>query len=362
MNWSQQQENALRAVTRWQSRRDSPVFRLFGYAGTGKTTLAKELAENTSGLVLFAAFTGKASQVLRQKGCHNANTIHSLIYRLERENGGNPTWKKNRNSDLRHASLLIVDECSMVDEEVGRDLLSYGVPILVLGDPAQLPPVKGEGFFTSAKPDVLLTEIHRQARDNPIIRIATDVREGRKLERGDHGAARIIDAADLDLQTIMEADQVLVGKNATRVSFNQELRKSRGFSGELPCKGERLVCLRNNKEKGTLNGSLWDVIATFPQSSDHTVGMAVKSSDDGEMASINVRREFFVGGDKDLPWFILKRTDQFTFGYVLTVHKAQGSQWNNVVLFDESHVFRDSARNWLYTGITRAASNLTVVM
>ena len=87
-----------------------------------------------------------------------------------------------------------------------------------------------------------------------------------------------------------------------------------------------------------------------------------KSSDDGETASINVRREFFVGGDKDLPWFILKRTDQFTFGYVLTVHKAQGSQWDNVVLFDESHVFRDSARNWLYTGITRAASNLTVVM
>ena len=70
----------------------------------------------------------------------------------------------------------------MVDEELGRDLLSFGKPVLVLGDPAQLPPVKGGGFFTEAEPDIMLTEVHRQAADNPIIRMSMVVREGGRLD------------------------------------------------------------------------------------------------------------------------------------------------------------------------------------
>src|SRR3954453_15882830 len=184
MQLSPQQDDALQAVSRWMKAGRPQVFRLFGYAGTGKTTLARQIAEAVDGDVLFAAFTGKAAQVMRNKGCANARTIHSLIYRPrgekpEAETGEmQPAFSLNRASAVGKAKLIVVDECSMVDEALGRDLLSFGTPVLVLGDPGQLPPISGGGYFTNAEPDVVLTEVHRQARDNPIVQLAQTVREG----------------------------------------------------------------------------------------------------------------------------------------------------------------------------------------
>ena len=130
------------AVARWLAQRPGEgstpqVFRLFGYAGTGKTTLARHLAESVEGKVNYAAFTGKAALVLRSKGCEGASTIHSLIYRSRGENEEAPTFVLNPEGAASKAKLIVIDECSMVDEELGRALLSFGVPVLVLGDPAQ---------------------------------------------------------------------------------------------------------------------------------------------------------------------------------------------------------------------------------
>jgi len=116
------------------------VFRLFGYAGVGKTTLARHIAEGAQGEAVFAAFTGKAALVLRSKGCVGASTIHALIYRASEGAEGAPTFTLNHDGPASKAGLIVIDECSMVDAELGRDLLSFGKPILVLGDPAQLPP------------------------------------------------------------------------------------------------------------------------------------------------------------------------------------------------------------------------------
>ena len=77
---------------------------------------------------------------------------------------------------------------------------------------------------------------------------------------------------------------------------------------------------------------------------------------------VSVRPECFTGGIEDYDWPRRKPYDEFDFGYVLTVHKAQGSQWDDVVLFDESFAFPDSRERWLYTGVTRAAKRLTVVV
>ena len=147
MKWSPEQDRALGAVAAWLRAGDRQVFRLFGYAGTGKTTLARHVAEGVTGATVFAAFTGKAAHVLRSKGCVGAGTIHSLIYRMRGEDEDGPTFVLNDDSMAGKAGLIVIDECSMVDAEIGRDLLSFGTPVLVLGDPAQLPPIAGGGFF-----------------------------------------------------------------------------------------------------------------------------------------------------------------------------------------------------------------------
>ena len=363
MEWSQQQADALKAVDKWARQRGGPqVFRLFGYAGTGKTTLAKHIAEGIEGSVLFAAFTGKAALVLRKKGCRDASTIHSLIYKVDDdEAGGDPVFTRNPDSPVRFAKLVIIDECSMVDEELGQDLLSYGTKILVLGDPAQLPPVKGDGFFTSAAPDFMLTDIHRQAADNPIIRLSIDVREGRRLQVGQYGDSKIIRRAGLGSKEVLAADQVLCGMNKTRQAMNQRIRQLKGITSQMPVTGDRLVCLKNNREKGLLNGSLWTADAVTI--GYDRVSMTVKSLDGmDDPGELSVPQQFFLGTEKDLEWHQRKRADEMCFGYALTVHKAQGSQWDNVMLFDESSVFRETAVNHIYTGLTRAAERITIVL
>ena len=374
MLFSPQQDEALKAVSRWLKEGRTPVFRLFGYAGTGKTTLAKHFAENVDGEVLFAAFTGKAAQVLRSRGATNARTIHSLIYRprgeetVEDEETGKtsvaPMFSINRQSPLAKAALIIIDECSMVDEQLGKDLMSFGTPILVLGDPGQLPPVSGGGFFTEQEPDYLLSEIHRQAKDNPIIHLAMDVREGREIMRGDYGAAQVISKSEVTQSLVLEADQVLVGTNRTRRRYNQRLRELKGFSADYPQSGDKLVCLRNDPAKGLLNGSLWQVMSSSRETVKPGINLMIRPEDDDMdrgAAKIKLLKAAFEDVETEIPWSTRKRYDEFDFGYALTVHKAQGSQWNNVVLFDESYAFRDSRERWLYTAITRAAETLTIV-
>src|SRR3954449_12440379 len=216
------QDAALTAASNWLkgARGRASIFRLFGYAGTGKTTLVKHIAEGVDGKVLFAAFTGKAACVMRSKGCYSASTIHSLIYKTRESGEEVPSFDLWDEAPASKAALIVIDECSMVDAELGRDLMSFGVPLLVLGDPAQLPPIQGGGFFTEVEPDAMLTEVHRQAEDNPIIRLSMDIRAGERPKPGDYGDTQVVRRDDLDPQRVIEAEQVLVGRNATRRAYN----------------------------------------------------------------------------------------------------------------------------------------------
>jgi exodeoxyribonuclease-5 len=367
MRFSPEQDAALKDVDRWLKGPDRQVFRLFGYAGAGKTTLARHIAENADGEVAFAAFTGKAAHVMRSKGCDGATTIHALIYRPARGDeaeDGEPLFTLRRDAPAARADLIVIDECSMVDEDLGRDLLSFGKRVLVLGDPAQLPPVKGGGYFTDAEPDVMLTEIHRQARDNPIIRLSMQIREGRPQTDsdsfgGDH-SCRIIRRDEVTRDDILGADQVLVGVNRTRKRYNDRIRELKGHADALPEATEKLVCLRNNKTKGLLNGSIWTVLLRKAPRGERA-RMTVAPEDGGKHVTISVPRAMFTEGPEAVPWPARKGADEFDFGYALTVHKAQGSQWDGVILFDESFAFREHAQRWLYTGVTRAAKRLTIV-
>ena len=362
------QDDALKAVAGWlkarPGRKGTPqVFRLFGYAGTGKTTLARHIAESVDGAVKYAAFTGKAALVMRNKGCEGASTIHSLIYRTRESGEEQPSFQLWDDAPASKAELIIIDECSMVDEELGRDLMSFGTPLLVLGDPAQLPPIQGAGFFTNAEPDAMLTEVHRQAQNDPIVRLSMAVREGRDIEIGDYGESQVVRRDALDPERVMGADQVLVGRNSTRRAYNMRIREKLGLTEPLPVAGDKLVCLRNNRKKVLFNGGLWRVKARA-QSKSRIVTMRIAPDEDfgGRVTKVSVRADCFTGGIDDLAWEQRRPYDEFDYGYVLTVHKSQGSQWDDVVLFDESFAFPDSRARWLYTGITRAARRLCVVI
>lgn len=399
MNLSPQQERALDSVGRWFRSKSSPIYRVFGYAGVGKSTIAKHFAEGVNGNVLFAAFTGKASLVLRNKGCPNVSTIHSLIYNprdksrrrmkelqaekarlselsdvdqdqqteLERaieeehENLRRPAFDLNENSSLAEADLLVVDECSMVSQHLAKDLMSFGTPILVLGDPAQLPPVKGRGYFTECEPDVMLTEIHRQALDNPIIEMATRVRKGERLPVGEYGSSLVVHRSDFDRDSIPLGAQILVGKNKTRVRANERRREALGFTDPLPQEGDRLVCLRNNHDAGLLNGAIWYVVARLPHNNGvtDTAEYRLRSDDDGRELDVEMHTKPFFG--KELEFWERQQAEEFDFGLALTVHKSQGSQYDDVFLVDESKVFRQDAKRWLYTGVTRAVERVTVI-
>lgn len=382
--WSPQQDKALVAVQKWFRAGDSRLFYLAGYAGTGKTTLAKEIAAGC-GNVLFGAFTGKAASVLRSKGCHGANTLHSLMYRPtdvywcrnhpqesvsihegkcplcseELRLRNYPEFVLNEESPLHDADLLIVDECSMVDQQLGTDVMSFGIPVLSIGDPAQLLPVRDEaGYFTAGEPDVMLTEIHRQAQGNPIIAMATRVREGRRLVYGAYGDSAVKRRSELAASDLEHSDIRLAGRNKTIQWLNTVWRHAGKFTDETPMAGEKVLCLRNNARKGLLNGTLWDVVEVMGKN-EHLVRMRIKPEEGGFVREVTAPAKFFRAlreGEDQWP------TDEsFMYGYAMTVHKAQGSEWNDVLVFDESGLWGAEANNWLYTAITRAANRVTVI-
>lgn len=351
-------------VSDWLKDKGKQVFYLSGYAGTGKTTLAKEIASVVDGDVMFGAYTGKAAQVLQSKGCPNAQTIHSMIYHVDNPNAEIPRFSVNYGSTVKHADLVIIDECSMIDEKMGKDLLKFGTKILVLGDPAQLPPIGGEGFFTGKKPDFTLTEIHRQAADNPIIALSIDIREGKQLVPGVYGESRILFARGMPIEDYLKTDQLIVGLNTTRGFYNSTIRDMRKFEGEMPLPGEKIICLRNDYRVNIFNGTTWIVEdAKADENSSRLAILNVKDFETGEIKKrIAVYKEFFSGQEKFVTAEEKKETQQFTYGYAITCHKSQGSQWNDVTVYDQSRFFREDAKRWLYTAVTRAAEKVTVVI
>jgi len=366
MAWSGQQEGALKDVSAWlKDPYGAQVFRLFGYAGTGKSTLARTIAEGVSGMVNFGAYTGKAADVMRKKGCVGAATLHSLIYKPVKTEWGGVRFELNEDSPVADAALNIIDEVSMVPEKLGKDLESFKTKILVLGDPAQLPPVQGQGYFTHGprnKPDVMLTEIHRQAADNPIIHMATKVRKGESLELGRYGDNQVISRKDLTPKLVMEADQLIVGLNRTRHTWNARYRQLKDLNPDRPQKGEKLVCLKNASYGGIYNGTTWITEKVLSVKDSWNIWCRPSETEEGNrVVNVKVRKEFFVGREEEIDDEDRRKSHEFDYGYAITAHKAQGSQWDKIVVNDESGAFRDDAKRWLYTAITRAAEQLTLI-
>lgn len=418
MQLSTQQREAIDRAIRWHAERPDEPFRLFGYAGTGKTSIARRIAESLGTKTLYAAYTGKAVDVLRSKGCEPVSTIHSLIYipkeharaklralkqRLEGEESkpvaeqdtakllelrreiqqeedrlSSPsfTLRLPSESRIRESGLVIIDECSMVPDDMASDLRSFGAPLLVLGDPMQLPPVRGEGGLINAAPDHLLTEIHRSALDSPVTRIATAIRRASPGD-GRYGVpgmdANCGRTKDIRPEHLLWFDQILCGTNATRWQAIACVRWLEGRSPGDVSTGDRIIVLANNGELEVFNGQQFTVESAVYDPEGDAYELWVRD-DSGDSRELVAAASGFRGVDGERQARLIGRSGPVaaaTYAQAITVHKAQGSQWPRVLVLDESHVFARMAsggpseaflagQRWLYTAATRAQSQLII--
>ena len=364
------QARALSLIKEWSTRQ----FYLGGYAGTGKTTLSRAMMGPG---VIFAAFTNKAVKVLRSKGIAPVYTLHSLLYtpiefvETEEDASGEIVretrrlaFEPNPREELLTAKLLVVDEASMVSASILRDIRDVvpDLPVLAVGDPMQLPPVEGAPAF--GRPDFVMTTIQRQALDNPIIRLSMEVREGKPIREGtyDGRVAKIVTRAPIEkhLDALLRADQVLCGTHKIRRKAIRAMRRTFDRTTPLPLTGDRLMILSNEREQGVFNGDEVRALedAQVPNGNE-MFGLSVQNEEGAEISLTMSTNAFEVPHPKD--YTLTRGAALADFAEAITVHKAQGSEWRNVVLIDDwSWPGAPHRDRWLYTAITRAAERLII--
>lgn len=361
-----------------------------GYAGTGKSTLIKFIVQSLPGIdpdsdVVYATYTGKAAQVLMSKGNANAMTLHKLLYESVPKPDGTFLRKKKRTLDYK---VVIVDEVSMAPKEMMDLLFTHHVYVICLGDPFQLPPINNEeDNHLLDHPHVFLDEIMRQALDSEIIRLTLNIREGKDLKLFDGHDVKVYNKDKLSTGMMLWADEIICGTNKIRVDMNNTMRDLFG-RGDQPEDGDKVICLRNywdniaDNDDYLVNGTIGFLNSIY--SSFHKVPLAFG----GQMFPVTCAK--FVSDTDACYGFLIMDTKEiltgertldnrtiyrlmrskfkslvpydFTYGYAITCHKSQGSQWDKVLVIEERFPFdRKEHARWLYTAATRASDKLVIV-
>ena len=395
MELNEKQKNGLTlALQRYKNKEKYTV--IAGYAGAGKSTLVRFIIEElkTYGVketdVCFACFTGKAAQVLLKKGNKNVITLHKLLYKsIPKESGG---FVRIPNPSIPY-KIVVVDEVSMAPKTLMDLLFKHNVYVICLGDPFQLPPVdKKEDNHLLDTPHIFLDEIMRQAQESEIIQLSMAIRENRPIEAFQGKEVQILNKEELNTGMLTWADQILVATNATRVSINTQMRKLLNF-GEKPQDGDKIICLRNywdcfsDNEEPLVNGTIGILKDSFltkrylPSIVKSTDGLSHIDlimgdfiSDSGMyFHSLEMDKKMIDTGEFSLDWktvYQLNRNPktrdipplEFTYGYAITCHKAQGSEWDKVLVIEEKFPFdRIEHARWLYTAVTRSSEKLVLV-
>lgn len=424
---STDQKQVLNDLWRWlkYDAQTKSSITLGGYAGTGKTTSLAVFRKYLQSVlpdwkIAFASYTGKATRVLRsalraQKAIYKGDfvgTIHSLIYSpILGDHQEVVGWDHKKNLNFQ---LIVIDEGSMVDYQIWQDLQNYDIPIIVAGDHGQLPPIQGT-FNLMENPDLKLEQIHRQAANNPIIKLSMMARKTGKIPVGQYAEkVRKIARSDLDAQDLIEnqvsrgVDDLLIlcGYNKTRIKLNHYVRELRGFEDPNPTSRDRVICLKNNYESGLYNGMLGTIQKLERSDELWSCADIELDGEDGLYQGLIYNAQF--NAEKTLGDVIVKsrgggrgvggrsggergggrgrgsggdsgsdggrgrsgglgqqaqQGDLFDFGYALTVHKAQGSQAKRIIVFEERFKQMDDEmwRRWLYTAVTRAEEELYLV-
>lgn len=370
-----------------------------GYAGTGKSTLVRFLIsalEQQCGInprkdVCYCAYTGKACQVLQKKGNKPVSTLHRLLWEFQPRADG--TFFKKRRTFLTY-KIVIIDECSMLDAVMLAELASHKeTHFIFLGDPGQLPPIysgaegKQDGNSLLQSAHIFLDEVMRQAQESEIIQLSMKIREGKPLECFKGQEVQVIDKSELVEGHLLWADQVICGTNATRIALNEQIRELKGLSGDMQ-EGDKVICLRNqwdivasNTAEPLVNGAIGYVTDVYPtfirlpwsgqmvdlynasfttdaEDEYEDLMLDKKSVEEGEY-SLSFKDSAKIRNSKAMQNLLPL---EFTYGYAITAHKSQGSEWDKVLVIEEKFPFaKDEHQKWLYTAATRAAKKLVIV-
>jgi exodeoxyribonuclease-5 len=377
---------AIKKATEWFREGhylNTPCFIIGGYAGTGKSTVLSQILISI-GIplykVAFATYTGKAALILRRQGL-NAYTLHRLLYNTSVSSTGLPRFKR-KSHITRNIELICIDEFSMVPEKIFNDLLSFHIPIIALGDPGQLPPIYGENQYIK-NPDIFLTEIYRQKENSSLLTCATDIRNGIDIYTQKYDTdVTIVRDTQLHTLDLTSYDIIVCATNATRIMFNKRCRALYHMEGIYPNTNDKIICVLNNFKTAfsydglefyLVNG-LIGISTSFAYTIDTNVYM-LNFKPDG----IDIKLPVYVKPDlfehtydnatydekalfNNIMYGSMIVLNVFDYGYAITAHKAQGSEWDNVLIYDDCF-FNDTKKyiQWLYTSVTRSKARVTIV-
>lgn len=384
---STEQREALRQIFGWLGTEPQQPYILGGYAGTGKSTLVAIIRlilkkKRPDWRIAFTSFTGKATRVLagklkEQKAVFpkdRVSTLHSFLYApIMAKNGQIESWIRK---DKFPYQLLIIDEASMITEDIWRDIQMTGLPVLAVGDHGQLPPI-GSSLHLMEKPDFRLESIHRQAAGSPVLEVAQLAREqgfipvrqfGPGVAKYDAQTSEAQVMINDFFQSYQSGTLFLTGFNSSRVKINGSIRAAQWRDPERPESGDEVVCLKNDWEIGIYNGMTGRLqnVQVARQEDDRVISYKGEVVDDDG----NIIYAGLLAAEQFHQPSTLKFTKQqqreigqlFDYGYALTVHKAQGSQAPRVVVIEErsQHMSDEEWRRWLYTAVTRTEEELYI--
>lgn len=394
-----------RAVDTVLARRTG-IVGITGPAGAGKTTLVKALVSALGPRLILAAPTNKAAARLADVTGAVARTIHKLafqpvhidedtrgVFDKIRTDKGKMVFRAKSGVGLALDQVLVVDEASMINRRMYETLVSFAQDglLVLIGDDNQLPPV-GDTFSVFApKPDgpgleiLELHQVHRQGKDSPILAAANQL-----LTNAVAGSLRPLDALGalprVDFYRLIdiilkgyaeygpEGFTAITYRNQARDEITRELRKVLGYQRGTLVSGEPLVITRNRPEFDLYNGDVVIFKGWLGEGREYTLS-------DGRH-HVRLASMTTVRGDRTVSAVLLltaahlndkdrKKLDKdfdgaevliAEYGYVLTAHKSQGSQWQNVVVcYDECG--QNNVANkyrWAYTAITRAVESCLI--
>ena len=342
------------------------VLNIDGFAGTGKSTVISIFLEMVKRRLEYSVltYTGKASQVLQEKGLDSARTIHSFLYDYFIKPDGTPDYILKDPDDpfcQFDNDFILIDESSFINDKIYEELYANCRKIIYVGDSYQL---SLDRTTKLTDVDISLTEPLRFALDSKIGKLANDIRVQNRLPY-----THTYDFS-IPWEELVNYDIVICYRNNTRNMINLNYRRNILGTVSYVGRGEKIMFLSNSmtdtindrgKDLRIVNG----LIITL-----ESKPIIIREAYGKDGVIFKYKNKLFSFGEKlrivklkNGHFFYVKYQDgetipvhPVTYAFAITCHKAQGSEWNNVLLIKES-----SDPHYLYTGATRAKESIRIV-